>query len=77
VARPDQRSLSTLIIQFPEAENREQEEKAIHELLLKLVLNSGNWPTKWLRNINHAKLRHTSTEPNHWAERVREKLGKR
>jgi len=73
VARPDQRSLSTLIIQFPEAENREQEEKAIHELLLKLVLNSGNWPTKWLRNINHAKLRHTSTEPNHWAERVREK----
>jgi len=32
IARPDQRSLSTLIVQFAEAKNREDEEKAIQEL---------------------------------------------
>nr|WP_269438191.1 Tn7-like element transposition protein TnsE [Phosphitispora fastidiosa] len=74
VARPDQRSLSTLIVQFPQEENREQEEKAIKELLINLVLNSGNWPTKLLKNLNHTKLRHTSTDPHHWAERVYEKI---
>jgi len=74
IARPDQRSLSTLIVQFTRTINRENEEKAIHELLLNLVLNSGNWPTEWLRKINHVKLRHTDMEPSHWAERVYEKI---
>lgn len=74
IARPDRRSLSTLIVQFAEVENREDEEKAIHGLLLSLVLNSGNWPTERLQEVRHTKLRHTDTSPSRWAKRVYGKL---
>lgn len=74
VARPDQRSLSTLILHFTEAKNLEVEEKAVQHLLRSLVLNSGSWPTERLQEVRHAKLKHTDTEPRHWAERVYEKL---
>ncbi len=74
IARPDQRSLSTLVVQFDENKSRGDKEKAIYGLLLSLVFNGGSWPTERLRKVCHAKLRHTNTEPSHWAERIYNKL---
>ncbi|WP_028309318.1 hypothetical protein [Desulfitibacter alkalitolerans] len=66
--------MKLLIVQFTQAKSREGEEKAIQGLLLRLILNGGNWPTKWLEDISHEKLKHTNTEPYCWAKRVYEKL---
>lgn len=74
IARPDQRSLSTLIVQFNDGKGRDDEEKSIHKLLHGLVFNSGSWRKEQLQRLSHAKLRHTNTFPNHWAERVYGKL---
>lgn len=74
VARPDQRSLSTLIVQMKDVKNRKGEEETIHGLLHGLVFNGGNWHKKSLQRITFSKLRHTSKEPEYWAERVYEKL---
>ncbi|WP_163528060.1 Tn7-like element transposition protein TnsE [Halobacillus ihumii] len=74
VARPDQRSLSTLIVQMEEVKNRKGEEETIHGLLYGLVFNGGNWRKRSLQKVTYSKLRHTSKDSEHWAERVYEKL---
>lgn len=74
IARPDHRPLSTLIVQFHDGKDRDDEERSIHQLLHGLVYNSGNWRKEQLQKISHAKLRHTNNFPNHWAERVYDRL---
>ncbi|BBN97584.1 Tn7-like element transposition protein TnsE [Sporolactobacillus terrae] len=74
VARPDQRSLSTLLVRIKNAKNRGDEEKSIHNLLNALVLKSGSWSKDCLQHVYYAKLKHTSTDSRHWADRVFEKI---
>ncbi|MDC3424332.1 Tn7-like element transposition protein TnsE [Aquibacillus sp. 3ASR75-11] len=71
IARPDQRSLSTLIVILNKKGNRKkEEEEQIQQLLAGLVFNSGNWRKYQLNKLSHVKLKHTSKSPEQWAERV-------
>ena len=74
VARPDQRSLSTLMLLMEDVKDRKGEEETVHDLLYNLVFNGGNWHRESLQRRRYAKLRHTSTDAQHWAERVYDKL---
>jgi hypothetical protein len=74
VSRPDHRSLSTLLVRIKNAKNRGNEEKGIYNLLNALVLKNGNWSRDCLQNVYYAKLKHTSTDSKHWADRVFEKI---
>lgn len=70
VSRPDQRSLSTLLVRIKDAKNRRDDEKGIHDLLNGLVFKSGSWSKSCLQSVHYAKLKHTSTDSGHWAARV-------
>jgi hypothetical protein len=70
IARPDQRPLSTLILKFEKMGDRKREEEQIQRLLTGIVFNSGNWGKYQLNKIKHVKLKHTSKNPQQWAERV-------
>lgn len=66
--------LSTILVAFNRAVNREKDEDQIQLMLKGIVFNSGNWKKSQLSRINHKKLKHTSKSPQQWAERILEKL---
>jgi hypothetical protein len=74
VARPDNRSLSTLILQTNTSKDRLDEEEQMYAILKGVTFNGGNWRKDQLNKVNHVKLKHTSKTSNDWAYRVNEKL---
>lgn len=69
VAKPDNISLSTLILSSKN--NKIEEDEITINLILKLlVLNGGHWDKKALKHINYVLLKHTDNDARHWASRI-------
>lgn len=67
VATPDNKSLSTLMIENL-LEGRV--EYVIKEILGGLVYSSGTWNSKRLKKYNHVRIKHTSNNNADWARRI-------
>ncbi|KAB7676422.1 Tn7-like element transposition protein TnsE [Bacillus sp. B1-WWTP-T-0.5-Post-4] len=67
VATPDDKNLSTLIIDITNERNREQ---IISKLLKGLVFNSGSWDKRLLTMLNFKRLKHVNQDLNEWKRRL-------
>ncbi|MBG9787020.1 Tn7-like element transposition protein TnsE [Brevibacillus laterosporus] len=72
VAVPDNRSLSTLLLKL--GADMEVDEKIIIKTLEHLVFNSGNWNSKFLKEIPHKRIKHIDDTANYWAHRIKDSI---
>jgi len=68
VARPDEHSVTTLLIFPPDKLEFENHDAKIKGIIRSLVLNQGHWPRSLV--YNSRRMRHTTTDTREWAERI-------